>query len=184
VTETIEDEFLLEQARNRDQDAFLLLYERHGSPIFRFLYRLLGSADIAEAITHDCFLSLIRGPEASNSSAQRSLLTRLYSTARTLAVEYSRNADQEAVVKYALNDDVISSSNPPSKEPKEGTLVSEVEEAIATLPLLEREVLILSEYEGIKLDEIAAVVEADVGTVAARLGSARQRLRNILAPLL
>jgi DNA-directed RNA polymerase specialized sigma24 family protein len=62
-----------------------------------------------------------------------------------------------------------------------GKLVSEVAEGIASLPALEREALILSEYEGLELDEIAAIVGADVRTVAERRESAHQRLRNVLA---
>ncbi len=54
--------------------------------------------------------------------------------------------------------------------------------AIAGLELLQREALILFEYEELTLAEIAAIVEADVGTVKSRLHRARERLRKVLAP--
>jgi RNA polymerase sigma-70 factor (ECF subfamily) len=183
VTGTIKDELLLEQARSGDQDAFLLLYERHRSPIFRFLYRVLDSAEAAEDITHDCFLSLIGESEKSQSYAPASLRTRLYKTARTLAMEYFRNSAQEPVVKHFVKDDANSRSNNPSDMRHDGRMVSEVAEAVAGLPPLEREALILFEYEDLELQEIAAIVGADVRKVAARIVSARQWLRNILATL-
>jgi DNA-directed RNA polymerase specialized sigma24 family protein len=63
LPERTTDELLLEKAGDGDQAAFLELYDRHREPIFRFAYRLLGSVEIAEDVTHDCFLSLIRKPE-------------------------------------------------------------------------------------------------------------------------
>ena len=57
-----------------------------------------------------------------------------------------------------------------------------VERAVAALPLLEREALILFQYEGLTLAEIAEVVGAEVGTVKGRLHRARERLRIELAP--
>jgi RNA polymerase sigma-70 factor (ECF subfamily) len=54
--------------------------------------------------------------------------------------------------------------------------------AVAELPQLQQEALILFEYEGATLEEIAQIVGADVGTVKSRLHRARERLRRALAP--
>ena len=55
--------------------------------------------------------------------------------------------------------------------------------AVAALPRLQREVLVLATFEEMSAAEIAAVVGADIGTVKARLHRARETLRRILAPL-
>src|SRR6185312_16315650 len=52
-----------------------------------------------------------------------------------------------------------------------------VERAVAALPLLEQEALVLFQYEGLTLAEIARVTGAEVGTIKARLHRARERLR-------
>jgi RNA polymerase sigma-70 factor (ECF subfamily) len=49
---------------------------------------------------------------------------------------------------------------------------------------LQREALILFEYEDLSLDEIATVTGVEVGAVKARLHRARQALRRRLMPLL
>ncbi len=49
------------------------------------------------------------------------------------------------------------------------------------LPPLQKEALVLFEYEGATLEEIAQIVAADVGTVKSRLHRARERLRRSLA---
>ena len=60
---------------------------------------------------------------------------------------------------------------------------SQVAAAVHSLPPLQREAVLLFEYEGLTLEEIAKVVEADVGAVKSRLHRARERLRRVLTPL-
>lgn len=55
-----------------------------------------------------------------------------------------------------------------------------VEAAIGRLPVHEREVLVLKEFEGLKYREIAELVGVPIGTVMSRLYSARRRLAEAL----
>jgi RNA polymerase sigma-70 factor (ECF subfamily) len=63
-------------------------------------------------------------------------------------------------------------------------LALKVQEAVSSLPPLQREALVLFEYEGLTLSEIAATVGSDIGAVKARLYRAREKLRNALQPYL
>ncbi len=71
-------------------------------------------------------------------------------------------------------------------EPLERLLSDElsliVQKAVASLPLLQREAIVLFEFEEVSLAEIALIVGADVNSVKSRLWRARQRLRILLAP--
>lgn len=58
-----------------------------------------------------------------------------------------------------------------------------VGQAVQALPPLQREALVLFEYEALSLEEIARTVDVEVGTVKARLSRARENLRRMLAPL-
>ena len=59
-----------------------------------------------------------------------------------------------------------------------------VREAVASLPPMQREALVLFEYEGLALSEIASIIGTDVGAVKSRLYRAREGLRNMLRPYL
>jgi RNA polymerase sigma-70 factor (ECF subfamily) len=48
---------LVEQLRRQEDDAFTFIYERHRAQIYNYLYRLSGSRDLADDLTHDTFLS-------------------------------------------------------------------------------------------------------------------------------
>ena len=94
-----EAELLLKAARG-DEAAFLLLYERHRTPVFRFACRMLGSAQLAEDVTQECFLSILRRPEAFRAE-RASLRTYLCAIARHLALKQLRKRGQETVVDEA-----------------------------------------------------------------------------------
>jgi RNA polymerase sigma-70 factor, ECF subfamily len=183
LPDRITDELLLARAGGGDQAAFLLLYERHRNSIFRFLYRLLGSIEMAEDITHDCFLSLIKKPENFNP-ARASLRTYLYSAARNLAMKHFRNSGREAALDDLIEDPPIPKRHEPLRRLLDEELSAKVREAVSNLPPLQREALVLFEYEELPLSEVAAVVGTDVGVVKSRLHRARERLRNSLAPYL
>jgi RNA polymerase sigma-70 factor (ECF subfamily) len=52
------------------------------------------------------------------------------------------------------------------------------------LPPLQREALVLFEYEGLSLNEIAKITESDVGAIKGRLFRARERMKTMLRPYL
>jgi RNA polymerase sigma-70 factor (ECF subfamily) len=174
---------LLEKAGGGDQSAFLELYERHRQPIFRFAYRLLGSVEIAEDVTHDCFLGLIQKPENFDPS-RASLRNYMYAAARNLAMKHFRSSGREAALDDLTEDPIIPRRQEPLRRLLDEELSEKVKEAISNLPPLQREALILFEYEELALSEIATVVGTDVGAVKSRLYRARERLRSTLGSYL
>jgi RNA polymerase sigma-70 factor, ECF subfamily len=157
-------------------DAFQILYERYRDPIFRFAYRLLGSVEAAEDVAHDCFLSLIKAPGRFDAS-RASLRTYLYAAARNLAATRYNSFAREAAIEEMPDAFHTAERHSPVARVLENELSGEVERAVAGLPPLQREALVLFEYEELSLAEVAAVVGADANAVKARLFRAREKLR-------
>jgi RNA polymerase sigma-70 factor, ECF subfamily len=176
LAEQATDEQLLEEAADGNTAAFQILYERYRDPIFRFAYRLLGSVEAAEDVTHDCFLSLIKEPGRFDST-RASLRTYLYAAARNQAAKRYQSFGRETALEELADEPRSADRRGPMALVLEDELASEVEQAIASLPPLQREALILFEYQDLSLAEIAAVVGADSGTVKSRLFRAREKLR-------
>lgn len=170
------DSRLLFEARRGNEASFLALYERHRTPLFRFAWRLTGSVTVAEDTVQECFLALLDG----NGFRERagSLRQYLFGITRNVAFRQLRSLGREDEL-----DDV-----PASKGPFDELLSVERSEAvgraIAALPALQREAIILFEYEELSLEEIASIAQVEVGAVKARLHRARETLRSRLAPLL
>ncbi len=173
------DEKLLQKAGRGDEAAFLSLYERHRDTVFRFAYRMLGSAALAEEVTHDCFLSLVRRPGAFDPTRAQ-LRTYLYAAVRNLSAKHLRRHGGESPVEDLLDEPETEESESPLRRLLDAELSEEVRKAVEALPELQREVVVLVEFEELTLAETAAVVGADVGTVKSRLHRARRRLRRAL----
>jgi RNA polymerase sigma-70 factor (ECF subfamily) len=177
------DELLLARAGAGYPAAFIELYERHRAGIFRFAYRLSGSVEEAEDITHDCFLSLIKKP-GNFEPGRASLRTYLLSAARNLWMKQLRNSSRESAVDEFDQDKFIAQDKQPLHRLLDDELSEKVRKAVSSLPPFQKEALVLFEYEGLSLSEIAGITSTDVGAVKSRLHRAREGLRSILRPYL
>lgn len=168
---------LVRKARHGSEQAFLAIYHRHRSPVFQFAWRLTGSQAVAEDVTQECFLALVRGTAFDGD--RRGLRTYLFGIARNLVLRRLRVSEREAeeAAQAAAPVDVLGDL----LEAERSELLAG---AIAQLPMLQREAIVLFTFEELSLEEIAKVTSVDTGTVKSRLHRARESLRTALAPLL
>jgi len=172
---------LVKRSRLGDERAFLELYLHHRDKVFGFAYRMLGERQAAEDVTQDCFLNLVRQLDRFDP-AQASLGTYLYAMTRNLCHKRFRGVIEEEASEFL--EDPEDGSCGPLTQLLEAELSTHVAQAVAKLPEFQREVVILFEFEGLTLTEVAVITKVDVGAVKSRLYRARQQLRNALAPYL
>lgn len=183
MSERTTEELLLIKAGAGDRAAFLEIYRQQRDPVYRFAYRLSGNAETAEDLTHDCFLSLMRNSE-NFIPGRASLRTYLFSAARNLWLKQLRKSGRESALEDVDADKFFAVSAEPLDHLLDEELSLKVMEAVSRLSPLQREALVLFEYEGFTLAEIASMVNTDIGAVKARLHRAREQLRNALRPYL
>jgi RNA polymerase sigma-70 factor, ECF subfamily len=154
---------------------FQTTFDQHKDAVHRFAWRMSGSSAAAEDITQDVFVALLRHPGRFDP-ARGTLRAFLLGIARNLALKQWR---AEHRLEPLEDDGIVAEPIDLNRGPV-GELVGR---AVRALVPLQREVVILAEYEGLTLAEIAHAVDADVGTVKSRLHRARENLRRTLAPL-
>jgi RNA polymerase sigma-70 factor, ECF subfamily len=154
---------------------FQAAFDQHKDAVYRFAWRMSGSAAAAEDITQDAFVGLLRHPDRF-SPDRGSLRAFLLGIARNLALKRWRKEHR----LEPLDDETLVAAPIDLERGELGDLVGR---AVQALRPLQREVVILAEYEGLTLAEIARAVDADVGTVKSRLHRARENLRRMLSPL-
>jgi RNA polymerase sigma factor (sigma-70 family) len=151
-------------------------FHAHKDVLYRFVYRMTGSANGAEDIVQECFLALWRKPNAydPNRGALRPFLLGI---ARKLVLKRWR--DEHPYDSIEEDSSICAPFDVLSRERAET-----VSRAVQVLSPLQREAIILAEYEDLSLEEIARATESTVGTVKSRLHRARANLRQMLAALL
>jgi RNA polymerase sigma-70 factor (ECF subfamily) len=149
------------------------LFDEHHAALFRFAYRLTGSAADAEDIVQTCFLELLR-PGCSYDPKRAPLRTWLFGVVRNQSLKRYR---QERTPH--IPDGIHTPS--PEQQILQSEIEAVVRRAVLMLPEVQREVLILAHYEQIPLAEIAGILNVEVGAVKSRLQRARAGLRETLA---
>jgi RNA polymerase sigma-70 factor, ECF subfamily len=161
-------------SRLMTEPEFEAAFRQHKDAVYRFAWRLTSSAAIAEDITQDVFLILLRQP-ARFDRARGELRSFLFGVTRNLVLKKWREDGRTDVLDEETSVEPIDFSTHETAQI--------VGEAVSSLTPLQREVLILAEYEGLSIEEIAQVVQSQVGPVKARLHRARENLRRQLTPL-
>jgi RNA polymerase sigma-70 factor, ECF subfamily len=151
-------------------------FHRHKEVVYRFAYRMTGSPAAAEDMVQDCFMTLWRKPQAYDSR-RGSLRSFLIGIARNLALKRWRDQRPQDAV-----DDESFTCPPVDLVGKQRA--EAVRKAVLLLPPLQREALILAEYEDLSLEEIVDATGVELAAVKSRLHRARQNLRKMLGPLL
>lgn len=174
----------------------LIEFERqslaHMQAAYNLAYWLVRDRDDAQDVVQDAYLRAFRAYDRAVCDDIRPwLLTIVRNTAyRWLSVR-KRSAN---VISFegalAGRDDDARPFDVPSNEPSaEEQMASRadqtlVQDALAELPPVFREAIVLRELEGLSYQEIAAVTGTPVGTVMSRLARARDQLRERLRALL
>jgi RNA polymerase sigma-70 factor (ECF subfamily) len=156
----------------RGEAAFMQLFDEHHAALYRFAYRLTGSVADAEEIVQECFLGLLR-PTSSYDPKRAPVRTYLFGVVRNQSLKRRRRTD--------FPEASATDGQSPESELLRAELKDVVARAVMQLPETQREVLILAHYEQMPLNEIAQVMDLELGAVKSRLQRARAGLKETLA---
>jgi RNA polymerase sigma-70 factor (ECF subfamily) len=180
------DEQLLRLMLSGNVDAFGELYDRRQAGIYRYSLRMTGSEAVAEDVTHDVFLELMRDAEQFDPE-RGSLKSYLYGMARhrvlrRLKVEKNWVSIDGQNDEDDFSEELISLADPFVELERDETIVL-VRQAILSLPAHFREVIVLCELQELNYVEAARLMECPVGTIRSRLNRARTMLMGKLSGL-
>jgi RNA polymerase sigma-70 factor (ECF subfamily) len=174
MTECASDDVLLQRMSAGDEEAFTALYRRRQGGIYRFALQMSGSEAVAEDVTQEVFLALMRRPQRYDA-ARGSLMTFLYGVARNHVLRHLERNRPGAPIP----EDLIDSGDPLSDVSRQET-VDAVRQAVLALPPHYREAVVLCDLQEMDYAQAAAVLGCAMGTVRSRLHRARALLTEKL----
>ena len=169
------DEELLLRIHSGDEQAFVSLYRKRQGAIFRFALHMSGSEAVAEDITQEVFLALIR--DGCGFDPTRGTLSGyLYGIARKLMLRHIERGRLDVTLESDLEDTALpemSVTDDPLQDLTHREGIEALHRAVLALPRRYREVVVLCDLEEVDYAEAALVLRCPIGTVRSRLHRAR-----------
>ncbi len=173
-----------------DEGAFVLVYRRWQGPIYRFALHMSGNKSIAEDVTQEVFMTLIR-EGGRFDPALGSLSGYLFGIARNqVRKRYDRDRFLVPFPEHS-GEDGNSNGHKSGNGAHPSVIVAPVDfgrgetiaivrDAVLSLPGHYREVVVLCDLQEMSYEEAALVLQCAVGTVRSRLHRARTLLAEKL----
>jgi RNA polymerase sigma-70 factor, ECF subfamily len=173
MTPTIPSDAELVQLMSAGDDcAFATLYRRHQGFVYRFALLMSGSSNIAEEVTQEVFLILIRKPHGFDP-ARGPLLAYLYGVARNHVFTFLKRERPYVPLVNESEDGIslapLTAEDDPFGNCTRNEIIKLVRQAVLTLPLRYREVVVLCDFQEMSYAEAAVVLDCAIGTINSRL---------------
>lgn len=183
--EELDDSELLRSMLTGDEQALVVLYRRRQPTIYRFAYQMSGSVSLAEDVTQEVFLFLMRDGRLFDPS-RGALSSFLLGVARNYVLRRLRGEHlltplSEELLSQSIDEQVNDPS--PLDDLTRSESIESVRKAVLSLPERYREVVVLCELQEMSYGEAAEVLDCAIGTVRSRLHRARALLLNKLRPV-
>lgn len=173
---------LVRGAAKGDEAAFGELVRLHEKKVYNLALRMCGNPEDAADAAQEAFLSAWKGLPAFRGEAGFS--TWLYRLTCNASIDLLRRSKhQRGEVSLDGAEAGLDAADPapsPQERAERTELRRAVERAMAQLGDSHRQALVLREMQELSYEEIAAVLEVDLGTVKSRISRARGALRKIL----
>jgi RNA polymerase sigma-70 factor (ECF subfamily) len=157
-----------------DEQAFTALYTRYKGVVYRFALLMSGQTSVAEEVTQEVFLALLRKGNRYDPS-RGSLKAYLYGAARNqvlLVIKNERPFVQ--LVEKSAGDEAVPieqliAGDDPLGDCARNEANRLLRQAVLALPAIYREVIVLCDFQELSYAEAALALDCPVGTVNSRL---------------
>jgi len=187
-SDTSPDQDLLRRMLAGDEESFAALFRRQKAGVYRFALHMCGSPDVAEDVTQEVFLILIKSGSRYDPS-RASVRAFLYGIARNCVKRYQERGGRYVPIPDGIDATADNPYNPakhsmapgdPLSELSRSEQIESVRQAILSLPVPYREAVVLCELQELSYAESAEAAGCSVGTIRSRLHRARAILAKKL----
>lgn len=176
--ETQSDEALAARAAGGERAAFDALIRRYKAPLYRIIRRHVGDADEAYDLLQESFISAWSALHRYDPS--RPFAPWLHRIALNKCRDFGRRQSVRLaflrLLALGANDPAPSETERAEEENEASVRLAKLDNAIAALPAIYKEPLLLTTVEGLSQDEAAEILQTTRKAIEMRLYRARQRL--------
>lgn len=169
------DEQLMEAVKNGDLQQASLLFERYHMRLFNFLARLCMDRELAEDLTQNVFLRMIKYRGSYKSGAR--FQSWIYQVARNVFTDHyqaQKNKKSGFIDVEKVGEWVADENETESMEDQEKIL----QRSMALLSEEQRELLVLTRFQHLKYEEVATIMNTTVANIKVKVHRAIAKLRE------
>jgi RNA polymerase sigma-70 factor (ECF subfamily) len=174
---------LLAQVALRDRRAFEQVYQATCAHLLGVAFRILNQRERAEEVLQEAFMNVWHNAAAFNA-AVASPMTWLINIVRNKAIDTLRSGKTERASTIALDEEVHDIAADDAQQPQqlldESLAKLKIDGCMAELGASQRQALALAYYRGMVHTEIAAALNAPLGTVKAWVRRGLDKLKGCL----
>lgn len=172
MTNSLPDEELMLQVREGVGEMLGVLFDRYQLPLFNFYCRLTGDRNVSEDLVQDVFFRILKYRQTYRPGTP--FRAWMYQIARNARHDHHRKHPESLTFEPEMSP--AAASIDAAENEQQAALLHK---ALLMLPEEKREVLLLSRFQELKYDEIARMLDCEVGTIKVRVHRALRELRVI-----
>lgn len=169
------DEQVMEAVKNGDLQQASVLFDRYHKRIFNFLARMTMDRDVAEDLTQNVFLRMIK--YRSSFRPENKFVPWIYQLARNIFSDHyqlQKNKYSDFIDVENMRDEVVDSGDSEEQDEREMLL----HKSLALLSEDQRELLVLTRFQQMKYEEVALIMDTSVANIKVKVHRAIAKLRK------
>jgi RNA polymerase sigma-70 factor (ECF subfamily) len=177
-TDIYDEKDLFRRIAEGDESAFAIIFHRHKSLLFDYGMKITKSQVAAEELVQECFVKLWLARQ--HLQTVDNPVGYLHMMARNTGVDYLRRLSLDAGMQKKVWAGISHMENPTLQKIQVTETQRLIDEAVAQLPPQQREVFLLSRYEGLNYEQIGLQMGIASNTVKNHLVKSLKFIREYL----
>jgi RNA polymerase sigma-70 factor (ECF subfamily) len=171
----ITDEILMDNVKNGDLSDMSVLFERYHLRIYNFFFRLTYDMDVSQDLTQNLFYRMIKYKNSYKS--EYSVKSWIFQIARNLHADYFKEEKRSGELFQKTDNYGVDPAD--DAEGYHEDDYERLEKAMSDLSAEQKEIIVLSKYQGMKYEEISEITNQSVGAIKVAMYRAIRQLRGV-----
>ena len=171
----ITDEILMQDVKDGNLSGMSVIFERYHLRIYNFFFRLTFDMEVSQDLTQNLFYRMIKYKNSFKSDY--TVKSWIFQIARNLHADYCKEAKRSEELFMKTDKYIVEPAD--ETEGYHEDDYDRLEKAMSDLSIEQKEIIILSRFQGMKYEDISEITNQSVGAIKVAMYRAIKQLRGI-----
>jgi RNA polymerase sigma factor (sigma-70 family) len=171
----VSDEIIMQNVKDGNLTEMSVLFERYHLRLYNFFFRLTLDMDVSQDLTQNLFYRMIKYRNSYKS--EYPLKSWIFEIARNLHADYCNEVKRSGTLFLKTDKYPVEPADETDTYQEDD--YDRLEKAFSLLSKDQKEIIILSRYQGLKYEEISVITNQSVAAIKVAMYRAIKQLRGI-----